>query len=185
MPDGLLAILLDTRPALRRYLVLRGAAADEADDILQDMALKLADAAPGPVDQPRAYLYRMATNHLLLVRRAAGRRVRREADWVEAGAGETLETDTTPSAEAQVVGRDQLAFVQRLIDRMPERTRTIFRRFRLGGEPQKQIAADIGISTSAVEKHLARAYAEIAQIRRRLDEENAPPRHLSDTEDQP
>lgn len=59
---GLLAVLMDMRPALLRYLGLRGAAPDEAEDILQNMALKIADAALGPVDQPKAYLYRMATS---------------------------------------------------------------------------------------------------------------------------
>lgn len=66
---------------------------------------------------------------------------------------------------------------------MPEHTRTIFRRFRLGGEPQRQIAADIGISTSAVEKHLARAYAEISQVRRHLDEDRDGSRYLGEEKD--
>jgi RNA polymerase sigma-70 factor (ECF subfamily) len=183
-PDsGLLQVFLDLHGALRRYLVLRGAAPDEAEDILQEIGLKLTAHAPGPVDQPRAYLYRMATNHFLLHRRTAQRRSRREEDWVDAHSGDTREVDTAPSAETGLAARQQLALVQRLIDRLPERTRTIFRRFRLGGEPQRLIAADIGISTSAVEKHLARAYAELSEIRHRLDVEEPLPRHLMEAKD--
>jgi RNA polymerase sigma-70 factor (ECF subfamily) len=125
----------------------------------------------------------MATNYFLLHRRTAQRRVRREEDWVDTQAGESRDIDTTPSAETGLLARQQLALVQRLIDRLPERTRTIFRRFRLGGEPQRQIAADIGISTSAVEKHLARAYAEISEIRRHLDADEGLPRHLREAKD--
>jgi len=180
---GLLQVFLDSRDALQRYLVLRGANVDEAEDILQDIALKLATQPLGPVDQPRAYLYRMATNHFLLHRRAAQRRTHREEDWVDASSGDSRDVDPTPSADAGLLAQQQLALVQRLIDRLPERTRTIFRRFRLSGEAQRQIAADIGISTSAVEKHLARAYAEISEIRILLDADTPGPRHLKDAKD--
>jgi RNA polymerase sigma-70 factor (ECF subfamily) len=66
---------------------------------------------------------------------------------------------------------------------LPERTRAIFRRFRLDGEPQRRIAEDIGISVSAVEKHLARAYEAIAAAKLRLDGVRRDPRHLSDERD--
>jgi len=62
-----------------------------------------------------------------------------------------------------------LAILQRVFDELPERTRTIFRRFRLDGEPQRQIAADLGISVSAIEKHLTRAYEAVAAAKLRLD----------------
>lgn len=179
MASGLFGAFLDLRPALQRYLMLRGAAADEAEDILQDLSLKLLAEAVGPVDQPRAYLYRMANNHFLLHRRTAGRRVRREEDWVDVRSGDPPELDETPSAEAQLIASEQLAILQQVLDRLPERTRQIFRRFRVDGEPQRQIAADIGISVSAIEKHLARAYEAILAARSRLSEEPGDPRHLS------
>jgi DNA-directed RNA polymerase specialized sigma24 family protein len=70
------------RPALLRFLIGRGAAPDEAEDILQDVQVKLLGEAPGPVAQPRAYLYKMTNNHFLVHRRTIGRRARREEDWV-------------------------------------------------------------------------------------------------------
>lgn len=175
---GLLQAFTEVRPALLRYLMLRGAATDEADDILQEVHLKLLLEKIGPIAEPRAYLYRMTNNHFLGLRRTAGRRVRREEDWVDAHSGDDREIDEQPSAETRLIAREQLALLQRVLDGLPERTRTIFRRFRIDGEPQRQIAVDIGISVSAVEKHLARAYEAIAAARFHLDGDGGDPRHL-------
>lgn len=178
MASGLLGAFLDLRPALHRYLMTRGASSEEGEDILQDVSLKLSSEATGPVEHARAYLYRMVNNHFLLHRRTAVRRTRREEDWADARSGDPPEVDEEPSAEARLIAHEQLAILQRVLDGLPERTRLIFRRFRMDGEPQRQIAADIGISVSAVEKHLARAYEAILAMRLRLDEDSALPRHL-------
>lgn len=170
---GLLALFAEMRPALLRYLASRGAGADEAEDVLQDVQVKLLVDAIGPVDQPRAYLYRMTNNHFLAARRTAGRRMRREEDWSSVQGGGGGEADQKPSAETELIARQQLAILQRVLDALPERTRKIFRRFRIDGEPQRLIAEDMGISVSAVEKHLARAYQAISDVKLRLDEDRA------------
>jgi RNA polymerase sigma-70 factor (ECF subfamily) len=176
--DGLLGILVELRPALLRYVMLRGASGDEAEDILQEVYLKLSTSDLGPVAEPRAYLYRMTNNHFLGHRRQAGRRARREEDWVAAEGGEDREVDEQPSAETRLIAREQLAILQGVVDRLPDRTRVIFRRFRIEGDPQRQIAADLGISVSAVEKHLTRAYEAIAAAKLRLDGDRWHPRRL-------
>jgi RNA polymerase sigma-70 factor (ECF subfamily) len=167
--SGLLGAFTECRPALLRYLRVRGATADEAEDILQEVHLKLWAEKIGLVDQPRAYLYKMTNNHFLLHRRTADRRARRDGDWLVAHGGEQPEIDERPSAEAGLIARQQLAILQQVLDGLPERTRIIFRRFRLDGEPQREIAADMGISVSAIEKHLTRAYEAIAGARLRMD----------------
>jgi len=165
---GLLGAFMECRPALLRYLTLRGARTDEAEDILQEVHLKLWAEKMGSVDQPRAYLYKMTHNHFLLHRRTAVRRTQREEDWMQVHGGEQPDVDERPSAEAGLIAREQLAILQRVLDALPERTRTIFRRYRIDGELQRQIAAEMGISVSAIEKHLTRAYEAIAAIRSRL-----------------
>lgn len=176
---GLLALFTEMRPALLRYLGSRGARPEEAEDILQDVQVKLLADGVGPVDQPRAYLYRMTNNHFLASRRAAGRRVRREEDWVSAQGADRAEADQRPSVEEELIARQQLAILQRVLDELPERTRTIFRRFRIDGEPQRLIADELEISVSAVEKHLARAYQAIADVKLRLDEDRSTGRRLA------
>jgi len=178
--SGLIALFTNLRPALLRFLVSRGASADEAEDILQDLNLKLLADDLGPIGQPRAYLYRMANNQFLVHRRAVGRRVRREEDWVSAQRGDAHhEADEKPSAETELIAREQVAILQRVLDGLPERTRTIFRRFRIDGEPQRAIANQLGISVSAVEKHLARAYEVISEAKLRIDEGRPERRRLA------
>jgi RNA polymerase sigma factor (sigma-70 family) len=177
---GLLGVFMQQRPALLRYLVLRGAAEDEGEDILQEVYLKLSTSRIGPVAEPRAYLYRMTNNQFLEHRRTVGRRARREEAWVDAHSGEMRERDEQPSAEDRLIAHEQLALLRRVLDGLPERTRTIFRRFRMEDEPQRQIAADLGISVSAVEKHLTRAYEAIVAARLRLDGDRRPSRRLKD-----
>ena len=165
-----------------RFLVLRGASSADAEDILQEVHLKLLSEELGPVAEPRAYLYKMATNYFLGFRRTADRRTRREEDWMEVHSATEGGIEERPSIEAALIARQQLAILQRVVDGLPERTRVIFRRFRIDGEPQRQIAADLAISVSAVEKHLAKAYAAIAAARLRLDEDNLAWRHPIDEE---
>lgn len=175
--SGLLEAFIGLRSALLRYLALQGASPEEAEDILQDAGLKLVATALPPVTQPRAYLYRMVHNFFVLHRRSASRRSRRDEAWVSVHAGDPPHIDETPSAEASLIARQQLAILQEALDSLPERTRTIFRRFRLENAQQRQIAAEQGISVSAVEKHLARAYHTIAARRRKMDGAAGTSRH--------
>src|ERR1700710_264614 len=158
-PGGLVrAALLEHRPALLRYFIARRVPPDEAEDILQDLVVKLASHASGPVAEPRAYLYRMGENLLFDRARSEGRRRGREKAWVAAQAGATLEADDRPSPEQALIARERLALVSAALAALPERTVQVFRRYRIEGVPQRQIAAELGISLSAVEKHLQKAY---------------------------
>jgi RNA polymerase sigma factor (sigma-70 family) len=168
---GLIGAFTEHRPALLRYLHVRGATNEEAQDILQEVHMKLWSEQIGPVEQVRAYLYKMTHNHFLLHRRATSRRNRREEDWLVAHVGTQPELAEQPSDEAALIAREQLAILQRVLDALPDRTRTVFLRFRVDGEAQREIAADLGISVSAIEKHLIRAYQAIAAARLLLDEE--------------
>jgi RNA polymerase sigma factor (sigma-70 family) len=175
--SGLVQAFMTNRAALQAYLQLRGASPHEAEDVLQEVFVRLTAEPVGPVAQPRAYLYRMAENRMLHQRRAQGRRVAREEHWVEANLGDPPFVVAEPSAEQWMIAREQLALFRGVIDELPERTGYIFRRFRLDGETQPRIASELDISVSAVEKHLARAYRALIAARSRLDEESGGGRH--------
>ena len=171
---GLQAVLLERRGELLRFIAARGAAG-EAEDILHDLFLKIERTVPGPIADPRAYLYRMADNLLLDRRRSASRRAIREQAWSGANSGSLTDRDERPSAEQALIDREHLTVVGEVLSALPERTLAIFRRFRIDGVSQKQIAADLGISVSAVEKHLQRAYHALVAVRQRWDAELAVP----------
>jgi RNA polymerase sigma-70 factor (ECF subfamily) len=173
--QGLQAVLIEHRPALLRFLAARRAAPDEAEDILQDLFVKLGAAGTGPIGEPRAYLYRMAANLLLDQRRAAGRRGAREQAWVEARQVADPAIDDRPSAEDALIARERLALVAGALAALPERTATIFQRYRIDGVAQRDIAAEQGISLSAVEKHIQIAYRAVVDARARLADADSPP----------
>ncbi len=159
---GLEAAFLANRPALIRFLRARGAGED-AEDVSQDLWLRLSGIA-GPVDDPAAYLYRMADNLVIDRRRSRLRRSRREEEW-EASAGATIHgVSDVPSPERWMLAREQLRTIEERLAALGERTMTIFRRFRVDGASQRGIADEQGISVSAVEKHLQKAYRAIAAL---------------------
>lgn len=176
--QGLKQLLMASRPALIRFLNVRGAAPDDAEDLVQELYVKLEGRRIGPVLEPRAYLYRMADNLLLDRRRSGMRRARREEDWASAGAsaGGIGEGEARTSIEDALIAREQLRIVRDALAALPIRTAEIFRRFRVDGERQKIIAEDLGISVSAVEKHLRRAYDAVLAARAALDADMSDPR---------
>ncbi|MBB4618477.1 RNA polymerase sigma factor [Sphingomonas abaci] len=152
---------LAQRPVLLRYLRARGAA-EEAEDLLQDLWLKLASTSGQGVERPESYMMRMAHNLMLDRARATRRRLTRDDDYHRDGA----EDGAAPSALADLIARERLDQVDRLLAALGERTDRIFRRHRVEGVAQRDIAAELGISLSAVEKHLQKAYRAIAAWQR-------------------
>lgn len=168
MVGGLEAVYLNNRPALLRFLRARGAGGD-AEDLLQELWIRAESGSSEPISDPLAYLFRIANNLMLDRIRADARRGRREEAWAEAegplGSG-PVELD---SPERMAMAREQLRIVDEALAELGERTTWIFRRFRIDGAGQRQIADELGISVSAVEKHLQKAYRALIDLRKRSD----------------
>jgi RNA polymerase sigma factor (sigma-70 family) len=178
--DGLAKVFMANREALRRYLRARLRESGDPEDILQDLWVKLETLETGPVAEPLAYIYRMAENLVLDRRRSAARRTNRESEWTKGQINDSFgqAVDSQPDAERQLLARDRLRRVDGVLDCLPERTAFAFRSARIDGVPQKEIAASMGISLSAVEKHLQKAYRAVLDIQLRLDAEDTPPERL-------
>lgn len=160
MTGALDEAFMSHRAALLRYFRARGAS-EEAEDLLQDLWFKLSAVDLVAVDDPLAYLYRMAHNLMLDRRRAAVRRRLREESYQES----VGETDETPNAEHVLLARERLRHVDRVLAALGPRTDHIFRRHRVEGIAQRDIAAELGVTLSAVEKHLQKAYRAVAATR--------------------
>lgn len=161
MTSGLKAIFLAERPMLLRLLTARLRDRDLVEEVLQELWIKLESAASGPIADPAAYLYRMANNLAFDKRRSDMRRSAREGVWLTL---QSTETDV-PDAERALLARERLRQLQAAVSALPERTAHIFRRYRLEGVPRRDIADEEGISVSAVEKHLRRAYEMVHALR--------------------
>ncbi|RIV82554.1 RNA polymerase sigma factor [Aurantiacibacter xanthus] len=169
-PTGLEAAFLENRERLLRFLAARGAGED-AEDVLQEIWLKITARRTGPVASPLSYLFRTAD--LLLIDRYRARRQadRRDRAWSDVHSGATPGVSDAPSADRQLASRQLALLVQKLLDDLePPRVGEVFRRHRIDGLTQRQIAEEFGVSLSTVESDLRRAYKALASLREQLDE---------------
>ena len=149
----LLAVLVDRYVDLRRRLARRLGSADWAEEALQDTYLRLKGAeAVGEVQNPVAYLFRAAFNTALNLQRGDNRRL----------SVSEIETflhiaDDMPDAQRIVEGRSDIVWLKQIMEELPPRPRAILLAARLDGLSRQEIASQLGISVSMVEKELRSA----------------------------
>ena len=161
-PDST-AFIADLRPALVAYVRRRCGNAAEAEDLAQDVILRaLTHAEWTSAEEARGYIFRIALNRW----RDRGRRQvthGTEIAWDDESA-QSVGEEISP--ERVLSSQEQLRRIAVALQELEPRTRDIFVLCRLEQMKQKEIADLLGISVSAVEKHLVRALAHVA---RRMD----------------
>lgn len=160
------ATLVSERGRLLRFLVARGAK-DDAEDILHDLWQKIAAAPDRPVADPVSYLFRAAENHMRDIMRASTSRDKRQLDWHSLSNA----PEDEPVGERVLIAREQLQHVQAALAGLGARVDHVFRRYRLDGVGQADIASELGMSLSSVEKDLQKAYRTLAELRLNLNTE--------------
>ena len=167
---GLQQIFEESREQLLRYLRAHGAG-DAAEDLLQELWLKVAASPAGPIAAPRNYLFRAATNLMIDRRRSEAQAQRREIEW--SGLADRLPGSAAndPGPERSLDGRRRLALVEVELAKLPPRALAIFRQHRIEGHTQREIAAAMGLSASTIEADLRMVYRLLDGLREKLDEE--------------
>lgn len=156
-------------PQVLRFLRARGAG-DAAEDLLQELWLRLA-AAPDPVAAASLGYMMRAADRLMIDRyRSEKQAALREKAWAEAQPGLADNIAPAPGPERELAAQQEVAAVQQALEAVGPRASAIFRRHRIDGIPQRDIAAEFGVSLSTVESDLRRAYAKIVEVRRATDE---------------
>ncbi|MDI7776257.1 sigma-70 family RNA polymerase sigma factor [Asticcacaulis sp. EMRT-3] len=167
MTSPLLNVYLEKRAMLVRYFTARTRERGVAEDIVQELYLKIsAQDEDYMVDNPSAFLFRAANNIWLNRMRGEGRDSRRNGQWHETtrqSMGDEVIVDE-PDAEARLAARQQLELVIKGVDALPERTRDIFRLHRFEGLNQAEVAQRLGVSKSTVEKHLCAALKSLMAL---------------------
>jgi RNA polymerase sigma-70 factor (ECF subfamily) len=163
--NDLLAAYLAKRDDLVRFFAARLRSTTAAEDLVQDLYVRVASLAPGErVENPSAYLYRLASNLMLDRMRSERRSTARDGAWVNAHrteiGGESVADD--PSAEQAVSARQRLALMVRAIAELPPKTRRAFELHKLEGMTQEETAETLGVSRKTVEKQIAVALQRLA-----------------------
>lgn len=160
--------LSNLRAELAAYLARRGAAPEEAEDIVQDAFVRFARAGHETTDpDARPLLFVICRNLMSDHWRSAGReRARRSSlspDAMEL-AGEAVASEV-PAPDRRTLAREELARAADVIRGLPPRTRDAFLLHRFEEMTYRQIADRMGVSVSMVEKHLAEAMRRLKSAR--------------------
>ena len=156
------------RAELLRFLVARTGDPAEAEDVVQELWLKLGSVQTGPIANGRSYLFRMAHNLVLDRVRERGRRSAREKSWSEAEHGPAPPSgevaDMRENIEQEMEAREQVARLASAIANLPEGAQRVLRMHKIEELSHGEIAARLGISKSGVEKHMAVAMKYLRQM---------------------
>jgi RNA polymerase sigma factor (sigma-70 family) len=164
-PDPLMTAYLERRQDLVNYFRVRLRSLEAAQDVVQDIGLKLARYTGEDVANPTAFLYRLGSN-LMLDHIKKERRSRRRADaWREAmvstdGAGPSAATE--PLADEAIIAREKLSQILEAVKSLPPPVREAFRLHKLEGLSHAETAAAMGVSRSSIEKYIMASLKRIA-----------------------
>lgn len=147
------ALYREEAPRLRRLFGRRTRQADIVQDLVQNVFARfLGRSMPAGrvLDEPRAYLTRIACNLL----KDTGRQQARKGELF------SVRVEDIPRVEdphSRLEARDMLRRIDAAILALPERTREIFMAHRFEELTYPEIAARMGICVKTVEKHISLA----------------------------
>lgn len=141
------------RPALVSFFARRIHSMVEAEDLTQEVFMRLAGANLETVEKPEAYLFSIASN--LLRDRARRQRVRDGIrDEIKQMPDLGIEL-LDPHRVAE--GQDMLNALYAALDELPEKMRRIFILYRIENVAKKTIAEQFGLGESSIDKYIGRA----------------------------
>ncbi len=148
------------REALRRYFYRRVQNHAEAEDLTQELFVRIVRKADiGQVENPEAFLFQAAVNLL----RDRSRRYKTSNAFlaeINASADEMFE-DLSP--ERVLDSKQSLQQALRVLNSLDARTRDVFILHRLEGMKHAEIAQLYGISVSSVEKYIMKCLVLLAK----------------------
>jgi RNA polymerase sigma factor (sigma-70 family) len=138
---------------------------ETAADLVQESYLILSQTAQQQIiQQPRSFLFRVATN-LALNHLRHSKVVEAKMPYL------ALAGQETPSAEHLVSQGQRLERFLKIVETMPPKSREIFILHKVHGKSLKEVAKQLGITVKAVENHITRGMAYCRNQLLALDEE--------------
>ena len=142
---------------VRSALMRRGRTPHEAEDLVQEAWIKMASyEREHPIKQPEAFLMRTALNLSIDAHRMS------ISHGEEVAVEDVVLIDVAQSIDDVVLAKERMARLTICLRRLSPKTRDIFLSYRLEDLTYQEIAARHGLSVSTVEKHVARAMAQLA-----------------------
>ncbi|HWW57159.1 MAG TPA: sigma-70 family RNA polymerase sigma factor [Sphingopyxis sp.] len=147
------------RPPLIAFFSRRVASLAEAEDMTQEVFLRLLNAQGNSEETSAAYIFRIAAN--LVTDRSRHDRVRRNfADAVRSDGSAGIDGFDPFRI---VSARESISVLWAAIQALPEPTQQIFILYRVENIPKQTIADNFGFHLRTVDKHISRALVFLAR----------------------
>ena len=147
-------------PSLERFLTRKLENPADAAEVAQEAFLRIYRLEhPEQLDNARAFLFQVASNLAIdqLRRRTLHFRFLK-AEQRELGEGAFTESSAdVASPEKILAAREKLARIYQAVDALPEKCRQAFLLHRNTGMSYSDIARELGVSVSSVEKYILQA----------------------------
>ncbi len=162
--QAVVSMFMELRPVLRLFLINRLKGEADAEDVLQEVYLRLSEIKiEDCIKDERAFLFKMARNLAIDFQRRKA--VRRAQPLDDKAIFEV--PSATPSPEVQAISREWYARFSDAIDEMPTKRKQVFVLHKMRQLSYREIADKMGISTKMVEKHMTQA---LSHCRKRLSD---------------
>ena len=167
--SGLEELYLSMRGSISR-MVARIVPPDDVEDIVQETYIRVRRVVIAQeIRHPRSYLYQTARNLALDSIKRVGNA--RGVEWQEDAHYAASESSSIPD------GIDSSEDFRRFCDsvqQLPQRARQVFVLKKVYGYTQREIASELDISESTVEKHVALAIRRCAEFMEQADSPGIP-----------
>jgi RNA polymerase sigma factor (sigma-70 family) len=152
----------ERRGQLLRYLTLRLGNRQEAEEVMQEAFIQyMAAQETTQIETPHAFLLKIAGNIAIDRIRHNASRTAREQDWSDShyrsqsfdaalGVGSAAQ-------DRQLEAKEEIQRVLKVLSGLSTPVRTAFILHKFKGLTHKQVAAEMGLAQSTVEKHIIKA----------------------------
>ena len=148
--------------ALRRFLARHHLQRDDVADIVQETYCRVLKSGElQAIRHPRAFLFRVASN--LVLNAAKHRRTAGEGVNIDVASADIA--DEQPSSCRRLEAEEELIIVRAALTELAPRCREVFVMNRFEDRSYSEIADELGLSVSMIEKYVSQA---LAHLRKRL-----------------
>ncbi len=154
--DDIRDVFLSIRLGIARA-VSRIVPPHEVEDIVQETYVRLCQVgAPERIHHPKSYLYKTARNLALDSLKRADNRIT-ESWHEEAESGGDLARLSLDETFEQAASSEEFGHFCEAVRQLPVQARRVFVLKKVYGHSQREIASELGLAESTVEKHIALA----------------------------
>lgn len=147
------------RVPLEKYFRKRVYNQNEVEDLVQDVFYRLTSRSDqAQLERPEAFIFQIAAN---LLRDKARREATKRA-FTKQLSDQNQNAFEELSPERVLLGKEKVVALKNALNELPERTRNVFLLHRFEEFKYREIAQQLGISMSSVEKHMMDAIKHLA-----------------------